>query len=121
MFLFFWYNVPYTKPTMNAYKDLADLKFELGNYDEANGLYNFYLNNVCKNYRLSFSESDKDKYINEIKRLFHRLAQVARKRGEEDNAKICERAAYEVGYSRLGEYVIKRRADNDVNIGDIFV
>lgn len=106
---------------MNAYKDLADLKFELGNYDEANGLYNFYLNNVCKNYRLSFSESDKDKYINEIKRLFHRLAQVARKRGEEDNAKICERAAYEVGYSRLGEYVIKRRADNDVNIGDIFV
>lgn len=46
---------------------------------------------------------------------------MARKRGEEDNAKICERAAYEVGYSRLGEYVIKRRADNDVNIGDIFV
>ncbi|PWL77427.1 hypothetical protein DBY21_04950 [Candidatus Gastranaerophilales bacterium] len=106
---------------MKAYKDLANLKFELGNYDEANGLYNFYLNNVCKNYRLSFSESDKDKYINEIQRLFHRLAEVARKRGEEDNAKICQRAAYEVGYSRLGEYVIKRRADNDVNIGDIFV
>ena len=64
---------------MKAYKDLANLKFELGNYDEANGLYNFYLNNVCKNYRLSFSESDKDKYINEIQRLFHRLAEVARK------------------------------------------
>ena len=75
----------------------------------------------AKNQIFAIRRTYEDKYINEIKRLFHRLAQVARKRGEEDNAKICERAAYEVGYSRLGEYVIKRRADNDVNIGDIFV
>lgn len=109
---------------LNTYRRLADAKFNSGDYLAANGLYNFYLNNLCKNFVEDLKEDDyKDAYQDRIHiaKVFERLAEVAQKRGEYYPEKECRRAAYEViSCTQLGNEVLERRADDDINIGDIF-
>lgn len=109
---------------MAAYKLLADAKFRNGDYVGANGIYNFYLNNKCKNYlervKVERYQQTKDE-LDEIIALFKRLAEVAQRRGEKRPEMECLRAAKELEYgSELGNKVLYRRANDDINIGDIF-
>lgn len=109
---------------LNTYRRLADAKFNSGDYLAANGLYNFYLNNLCKNFVEDLKEDDyKDAYQDRIHiaKVFERLAEVAQKRGEYYPEKECRRAAFEViSCTQLGNEVLERRANDDINIGDIF-
>lgn len=112
------------KDYLNTYKRLADAKYNKGDYLGANGVYNFYLNNLCKNFLEDIKGDDYKTGADDrmrIAKVFQRLAELAQKRGEFVPEKECRRAAHEVvRCSKLGAEVLERRADNDVNIGDIF-
>lgn len=109
---------------LNTYKRLADAKYNKGDYLGANGVYNFYLNNLCKNFLEDIKEDDYVTAADDRMRIalvFERLAEVAQKRGEYEPEAECRRAAHEVvRCSPLGAEVLERRANDDVNIGDIF-
>ena len=80
--------------------------------------------NKCKNYlervKVESYKQTKDE-LDEIIALFKRLAEVAQRRGEQRPEMECLRAAKELQYgSELGDKVLYRRANDDINIGDIF-
>ena len=109
---------------MRVYKYLAEAKHHNGDYIGANGLYNSYLNNLCKNYLenpeyIEYGGEDHSrKYIIET---FRNLSDIAARRGEYFPSKYCNLAADEVEKgTKLGEEIIQRRANDDINIGDLF-
>ena len=109
---------------MEVYKLLAESKYHNGDYLGANGLYNAYLNNLCKNYVEQLKANGFRSVVNErdeITEIFDILADIADKRGEYFPAQHCRRAAKELREgSKLGNIIINRRANDDTNIGDIF-
>lgn len=113
---------PSEQSFLRAYKGLADLKYNKGDYAGANGLYNFYLNNICKKLENStpeyfISHESERKHIADI---FLRLADIANRRGEYIPEQECRIAAQAiVPSSDLGYYIINRRAKGDNNIGDL--
>ena len=109
---------------MEVYKYLAEAKHHNGDYVGANGLYNSYLNNLCKNYLETPINETYDsidhakKYIIET---FRNLSDIAARRGEYFPSKYCNLAADEIEKgTKLGDEIIQRRANDDINIGDLF-
>ena len=103
---------------------LADAKFHNGNYLGSKALYNRYLNDLSKNY-FEMREKDREKaekIRKEITSVYSILAEIADKQGEEYSARVCRRAARELQKNTaIGMKVIKRRANDDINVGDLFV
>jgi len=106
------------------YKHMGDVKLKLGDYDGANWHFNFYVNNLSKNF---LDQYPRDGYLNttdiraQIADGFLQLAEIAKRRSEMYPEMECRRASGEVRYlSRIGLKVLERRADNDINIGDLF-
>ena len=103
-------------------KGLADIKYHKGDYAGANGLYNFYLNNICKKLENTTPEYfiSHEKERRHIADIFLRLADIANRRGEYIPEKECRAAAKAiVPSSNLGYYIINRRAKGDNYIGDL--
>lgn len=108
---------------MKVYKYLADSKYHNGDLLGSNGLYNLYLNNICKNYleeRAKGGKSENSNLRNEIIEVFGKLGKIAERRGENIPATECKKASREIqSGSKAGELLIRRRANDDVNIGDL--
>lgn len=116
---------------MQTYRLMADAKYHNGDFVNANIIYNAYLNNFCKNYfdivaecgphGLSKSGYSADSYRRQIVEMFEILSDIADKRGEFYPAQYCRRAAIEIkNGTKIGEAVLRRRANDDINLGDLF-
>lgn len=105
-----------------AHKHMGDIKMELGDYTGANWHYNFYINKLSRNFvkGSSLKNNEHLDYLKEISNTFQKLAEVAKHRGEEYSEMECRRAADEVFDYHFGQEILNRRANNDLNIGDIF-
>lgn len=115
----------YNELHTNPYKQMGDVKFKLGDYSGAEWHYNSYINNLSKNFLEEYNKTGD--YIateplrEKICEGFNKLADIAQRRGDMYPEQECRRAAGEVKVlTRLGYKVLERRADNDINIGDIF-
>lgn len=108
-----------------TYKHLGDVKFGLGDYGGANWCYNKYINTLSKNFLEDYAKDDRRIATEEIRGkiadCFVQLAEIAKRRGEMYPEIECMHASGEVRHlSAKGLKILERRADNDVNIGDIF-
>lgn len=105
-----------------AHKHMGDIKMKLGDYTGANWHYNFYINNLSKNHLKgsSLKNNENLNYLDEIANTFKKLAEVAKQRGENYSEMECRRAASEIYAYRFGPDILNRRANDDLNIGDIF-
>ena len=111
---------------IETYNLMGDVKTKLGNYDGASWYYNKAINALSKNVMERYDVDPKvyhttmDERV-KIHDIFVKLADIAKIRGEGYPEQECLRAAGEVrGLTTLGSKVLERRADNDINIGDIF-
>lgn len=105
-----------------AHKHMGDIKMKLGDYAGANWHYNVYINNLSKNHLkgASLKNNENLNYLDEIANTFKKLAEVAKQRGENYSEMECRRAASEIYAYRFGPDILNRRANDDLNIGDIF-
>ena len=113
---------PENETFVDAYKTLADIKYIKGDYAGANGLYNFYLNNICKKLEGASSEDfvDSKKEREHIAEIFDRLADIAMRRGEVQAEQDCRKASKAIApSSKLGYLIVNRRAKDDNYIGDL--
>ena len=86
---------------------------------------NKYINTLSKNFLEDYAKDDRRIATEEIRGkiadCFVQLAEIAKRRGEMYPEIECMHASGEVRHlSAKGLKILERRADNDVNIGDIF-
>lgn len=111
---------------IESYNLMGDVKTKLGDYDGASWYYNKAINSLSKNVMENYGVDSKIYHTTmkdrvKIHDIFVKLADIAKIRGEGYPEQECLRAAGEVrGLTTLGAKVLERRADNDINIGDIF-
>lgn len=113
---------------LEPYRALADLKFNIGDYDGAEPLYNKLVNWKSKyvqelRNRSALDYNGYQEIYVEIANMFDKLGKICDKKGEMYPAQWCRRAVETFKSNSFGirDKLIARRADENLNIGDLFV